>query len=100
MKSLRKILILTLLTLGLVTSVALAAIMEQSSSLKGMALAEGLPSIGQDVQEGQVLLYVNSMNGKVPAVRANISGRVVEVLVRPGEEVFAGQVVFKIQSIN
>lgn len=98
-KNYKKILILTLVILGLVASVALAAVMEQSSSLKGRVLSEGIPTIGQEVQEGQVLLYVNSISGKMPAVRANIAGRVVEVLVRSGEEVAVGQVVFKIQSI-
>lgn len=99
-KNYRKILIVTLLILGLVAGIVSAAIMEQSSSIRGMVLAEGLPTIGQEVKEGQVLLYVNSINGKMPAVRANISGKVVEVLVRPGEDVSPGQVVFKIQSIS
>ena len=80
--------------------VALAAAADavpQVSSLNGTVVADGLVAVGTAVKEGQVLVMVKTFAGNAPAARASIDGTVVEVLVVPGSEISAGQVVVKIK---
>lgn len=69
----------------------------QVSSLNGTVVADGLVAVGTAVKEGQVLVMVKTFAGNAPAARASIDGTVVEVLVVPGSEISAGQVVVKIK---
>jgi biotin carboxyl carrier protein len=69
----------------------------QVSSLDGTVVADGLVAVGTAVKEGQVLVMVKTFAGNAPAARASIDGTVVEVLVVPGSEISAGQVVVKIK---
>ena len=69
----------------------------QASSLNGTVVADGLVAVGTAVKEGQVLVMVKTFAGNAPAARASIDGTVVEVLVVPGSEISAGQVVVKIK---
>lgn len=76
---------------------AAGAVVAQVSSLNGTVVADGLVTVGTAVKEGQVLVMVKTFAGKAPAARASIDGTVVEVLVVPGSEISAGQVVVKIK---
>ncbi len=69
----------------------------QASSLNGTVVADGLVAVGTAVKEGQVLVMVKTFAGNAPAARASIDGTVIEVLVVPGSEISAGQVVVKIK---
>ena len=73
-----------------------ASAVAQVSSLNGTVVADGLVAVGTAVKEGQVLVMVKTFAGNAPAARASIDGTVVEVLVVPGSEITAGQVVVKI----
>ena len=74
-----------------------ASAVAQVSSLNGTVVAEGLVTVGTAVKEGQVLVMVKTFAGNAPAARASIDGTVVDVLVVPGSEITAGQVVVKIK---
>lgn len=74
-----------------------ASAVAQASSLNGTVVADGLVAVGTAVKEGQVLVMVKTFAGNAPAARASIDGTVVEVLVVPGSEISAGQVVVKIK---
>jgi biotin carboxyl carrier protein len=50
----------------------------------GVVVAEGLARAGQDVREGDPLVFVNTRTGRAVAARAPADGRVVEVLVSAG----------------
>ena len=69
----------------------------QASSLCGVVVEEGLVSVGTVVKEGQVLVMVRTFAGNAPAARASVDGTVVEVLVVPGAQITAGQIVAKIR---
>ena len=94
-----KAILLTVLFLVTFSLFAYAeTIIPQTSTLNGTVAAQGLIRSGALVKEGQVLLYVNSVVGTSPAVRANSDGTVVEVLVKPGDTIKSGQVVVKLKS--
>ncbi len=57
------------------------------ATLRGEVLAEGLAQVGDQVSEGDPLVYVRTQIGRAVAARAPVDGRVVEVLVRPGMEI-------------
>lgn len=69
---------------------------DQKTTLSGVVLADGLVSAGMQVSQGQVLVKVKTIAGPAPAARANVSGKVTEVLVRPGESISNGQTVVRI----
>ncbi len=97
------------LTVGLLVAVsAFAAIAVRQATaqnvvvvrttISGEVLPIQLAGIGQDVKEGDALLFVrSSTGGAVPAARAPIDGRITQVLVRPGDHVNIGDVVAAIQ---
>ncbi|HIU63765.1 MAG TPA: biotin attachment protein [Candidatus Avacidaminococcus intestinavium] len=74
-----------------------SAVVAQTSTLNGVVVAESLTKVGATVKEGQVLVMVQTFAGNAPAARAGLDGTVTEVLVAPGNNVTAGQVVAKIQ---
>lgn len=69
---------------------------EQRATLSGVVLADGLVQNGAKVAQGQVLVKIKSIAGAAPAARANIAGTVTAVLVQPGQNIKAGQVVVKL----
>ena len=54
------------------------------ATLRGEVLPDGLVKAGDDVSEGDPLVYVKTPTGRGVAARATVDGRVLEVLVRPG----------------
>ena len=74
-----------------------ASTVAQVSSLNGTVVADGLVTIGTSVKEGQVLVMVKTFAGNAPAARASIDGTVAEVMVVPGSEITAGQIVVTIK---
>lgn len=60
------------------------AVVEVKATLKGEVLAEGLARVGDEVAEGDPLVFVKTQTGRAVAARATVDGRVAEMLVRPG----------------
>jgi biotin carboxyl carrier protein len=68
------------------------------SALSGQVLPLNLATVGETVKQGDTLLYVRtSTGGAIPASRAPADGRVVQVLVNPGDRVNTGDPVAVIQ---
>ena len=70
--------------LAVTSSAAPKAAVEIKATLRGEVLADGLVKVGQDLSEGDPLVYVKTPTGRGVAARATVDGRVLEVLVRPG----------------
>jgi len=70
-----------------VTVEAAAGVLEVRATLTGEVLAEGLARPGQEVRDGDPLVYVRALVGRDVAARAPADGTVVEVLVRPGQQI-------------
>ncbi len=65
-----------------------------TATLSGQVLPLQLAQVGQVVHAGDPLVFVRTTTGgAVPAARAPIDGRVVQVLVRPGDHVNIGDAV-------
>jgi len=77
-------LILCVGVLAATVSAAPKPAVEIKATLRGEVLADGLIRVGQDVSEGEALVYVRTPTGRGVAARATVDGRVLEVLVRPG----------------
>ncbi|MCX7780168.1 MAG: acetyl-CoA carboxylase biotin carboxyl carrier protein subunit [Negativicutes bacterium] len=98
MKHGRIILLALIVVLGMAAWVAAAdGTVDQKGVLAGKVLAEGLVAPGASVREGDVLVYVESIAGPAPAVRATCDGKVAETLVKPGDSVRTGDVLIRIQ---
>jgi biotin carboxyl carrier protein len=54
------------------------------ATLRGEVLPDDLAGPGDEVREGEALVYVKTQTGRGVAARAPVDGRVLEVLVRPG----------------
>lgn len=80
-------------------SVAAPALVDVRATLAGTVLAERLVAVGDQVEDGQPLVYVRTaLTGTVAvAARAPVDGIVREVLVHPGQSVERGQVVVRLQ---
>jgi len=52
---------------------------------------------GVTVQEGDILVRVDTLTGPVPAARATSNGVVTEVLVKPGDTIKFGDIVARIK---
>lgn len=76
---------------------ASGSLVDQKGVLSGRVLADRLAVSGSDVREGAVLVVVDSLTGPAPAVRANIDGKVKEVLVKPGDMINSGDVLVRIE---
>ena len=99
LKAKKILLVLALAALGVCSlyTVGCAAVTEQQAIVSGEVTAEGLVAEGAQVQQGDVLVKVKSLaGGSIAACRATASGRVTEVLVKPGEKIAARQVVAKL----
>jgi biotin carboxyl carrier protein len=94
-----RVIVLTLvIIIGLVAWAGAAnAAVDQKGVLTGKVLAEGLVTPGASVREGDVLVYVSTITGSAPAVRATCDGQVVELLVKPGDSVRTGDVLVRIE---
>lgn len=68
------------------------------AALSGQVLPLQLAAVGQAVKQGDPLLFVRtSTGGAVTAARAPVDGKVVQVLVNPGDHVNTGDPVAVIQ---
>lgn len=76
---------------------AAANLVDQTGVLAGRVTAQNLVTVGTVVQEGAILVTVETITGPAPAARANRAGVVREVLVKPGEVVRAGTVLARIE---
>ncbi|MBP2645300.1 MAG: hypothetical protein H6Q75_740 [Firmicutes bacterium] len=93
--SLLVIAVVLMMTAGAIA--APASISDQKGVLAGTVLANGLVTVGSQVREGDILVYVETLTGPAPAVRANADGRVREVLVKPGDSLKRGDTAVKIE---
>lgn len=89
-------LILCVAVLVVTVSAAPKPAVEIKASLRGEVLADGLARAGQDVSEGEALVYVKTPTGRGVAARATADGRVLEVLVRPGTMIQLGTIVARL----
>ena len=81
---------LALAVIVVVASTAVGAaprLVDVRATLRGEVVADGLAQVGDQVSEGDPLVYVRTQIGRAVAARAPVDGRVVEVLVRPGMEI-------------
>ena len=70
--------------LAVTVTAAPRAAVDIKATLRGEVLPDGLAKVGQDVSEGDPLVYVKTPTGRGVAARATVDGRVLDVLVRPG----------------
>lgn len=77
-----------------------SALVDQKVVLAGKVLASQMTTPGAKVREGDVLLFVESITGPVPAARATTDGIVREVLVKPGDKVRSGDVAVRIEPVR
>lgn len=98
----RSIIIITVLLVIGVVAWALAAgqTVDQRGVLAGNVIAKGLTVPGAMVREGDILVYVQTITGPAPAVRATVDGRVKEVLVKPGDKVKTGDTLVRIEPLK
>lgn len=99
LKAKKFILALALAALGVccLYTVGCAAVTDQQAMVSGEVVAEGLVREGAQVQQGDVLVKVKSLaGGSIAAARATTSGKVAQVMVKPGDKIAAQQVVAKI----
>ncbi len=90
MRSLALIVLSVAVIIGMMAPAVPAAgkpIVDVRATIRGDVLADGLAKLGDDVTEGQPLVYVSTRTGRAVAARATVDGRVVEVLVRPGSAI-------------
>lgn len=79
---------------------SIGSLVEVKAILSGTVSAQGLVQAGQRVEEGAVLVNVQSFAGLSPTARATVSGQVVQVLVAPGQQIQTDTVVVKIKADN
>ena len=89
-----------ILALSITMVVFAAGVIDHSAVLIGKVAAQGLVKVNDTVQEGQVLVSVETLTGVAPTSRAKVTGVVTEVLVTPGQSVKTGQIVVKVESQN
>ena len=89
-----------ILALSITMVVFAAGVIDHSAVLNGKVAAQGLVKVNDTVQEGQVLVSVETLTGVAPTSRAKVTGVVTEVLVTPGQLVKTGQIVVKVESQN
>ncbi|HKV45186.1 MAG TPA: biotin/lipoyl-binding protein [bacterium] len=100
----RRALVTALVVAALMITSSLPASAQRSTVLvrvviSGEVLPLQLAKIGQTVKQGDPLVFLRgtSSGAAVPAAVASIDGRVVQVMVRPGDHVNIGDVVAVIQ---
>ncbi len=68
------------------------------AAISGQVQPVSLASVGQPVKQGDILLFVRTTTGgAIPAARAPVDGRVVHVMVNPGDHVNIGDPVAVIE---
>lgn len=90
---------------GIAVAVAVAvgaaspALVDVRATLAGTVLADRLVAVGDQVEDGQPLVYVRTpLTGTVAvAARAPQDGIVRDVLVEPGQRIERGQVVVRLE---
>lgn len=70
--------------LALMAGAAPREVLDVKATLRGEVLTEGLARPGDEVVEGDPLVYVRTKAGRAVAARAPADGRVLELLVTPG----------------
>ncbi len=89
--------VLTVLGVFSMYTIGCAAVTDQHAIVSGEVVADGLLQEGAQVKQGDVLVKIKSLaGGSIAAARATTSGKVVQVLVKPGDKIVAQQVVAKI----
>ncbi|MDR3562501.1 MAG: biotin/lipoyl-binding protein [Negativicutes bacterium] len=91
------VMVLVFLVFAVAWVAANGAAVDQKGVLSGRVLANGLAVPGAAVREGDVLVFVDTITTPVPAVRANVDGKVTEVLVKPGDMIRTGDVLVRIE---
>jgi biotin carboxyl carrier protein len=91
------ILVVIILVAAVAWATAAGSAVDQKGVLAGKVLANELTIVGANVHEGDTLVAVDTIAGPVPAVRANIDGKVKDVLVKPGDEIKVGDVLVRIE---
>lgn len=92
------VVLLALVILAIPALTSAGQIVDHSSVLTGAVLPQGLVQAGQVVRQGDVIVMVDTIAGAAPAARANVNGRVVEVLVKGGDIIRVGQIVARIEA--
>lgn len=85
--------VVLLLIAGSLMATANAAV-DQIGVLSGKVIYLLAP--GTAVQEGDILVKVDTLTGPVTAARATANGVVAEVLVKPGDSIKIGDIVARI----
>ena len=95
----KKIIIASIIAVLLIAGsllVAASAAVDQIGVLSGTV--SYLVAPGAAVQEGDILVRVDTLAGSQPAARATTNGVVAEVLVKPGDAIKIGDVVVRIKT--
>lgn len=87
MRALILAMVLVLLPAPAMPARAAGGVLEVRATLTGEVLADGLVRPGQEVRDGDPMVYVRALVGRAVAARAPADGTVVEVLVRPGQQI-------------
>jgi len=98
MKRFLIVMMLTLIGLLLPATIFAGQIVDHTSVLTGTVLAQGLVVTGQIVKQGDIIVMVDTIAGPAPAARANVKGKVTEVLVKAGDTIHVGQIVVRIEA--
>ena len=95
---------LVLLIAGLSATSLIAAAQQANTvivrvSVSGEVLPLQLAKVGQAVKQGEPLVFIRgtTSGAAVPAAVASVGGKIVEVMVRPGDHVNIGDPVAAIQ---
>ena len=91
------ILVLVILIIAVAWATAAGTSIDQKGVLAGKVLIGGLTTPGTDVREGDILVFVETITGPAAAARANLDGKVKEVLVKPDDVIKTGDVLVRIE---
>ena len=98
MKRFKVVMLLALIVLLIPATLFAGQVVDHSSVLTGTVLAQGLVTTGQIVKQGDIVVMVDTIAGPAPAARANVKGKVTEVLVKAGDTIHVGQIVARIEA--
>lgn len=94
--------VLVMVILAVMSTAGVAApveLIDVKTTLAGIVMADDLVKVGDRIEDGQPLVYVQTAltGSKSIAARAPREGVVREVLVRPGQRVERGDVVVRLE---
>ena len=98
MKRFKVVMLLALIVLLIPATLFAGQVVDHSSVLTGTFIAQGLVTTGQIVKQGDIVVMVDTIAGPAPAARANVKGKVTEVLVKAGDTIHVGQIVARIEA--